>query len=120
MSVKINFSYYSEICGMTMYGKNFLELDEIIIDGLDDFMDGLEIDFEGAYHPDNVWVNSYTEISDSEVVQEFLSKKGKSSDDVDSSEFIAEHEEEIKSFISEFYEDYSYLGHADKGFHFLQ
>ncbi|MBF0777872.1 hypothetical protein [Streptococcus cuniculi] len=108
MSVTVTFDYYSELCRYTNLGRNLLDLPDRIIDALDDYFDGNAFDWNGYAHPDNVWVNSYSSLSDREVLidltglltrQEFtdLVEEGRLSD------FIGEHMYEIKEHLDSVY-----------------
>ncbi|MFS1664094.1 hypothetical protein [Streptococcus sp. zg-JUN1979] len=70
MTVTVQYSSYSDVCYGTHIGKNFLELPQKIIDALDDYFDGAEIDMSSGYgaNPDNVYVNSYYCLSNRDVL----------------------------------------------------
>ncbi|MEY8307374.1 hypothetical protein AAK913_12205 [Enterococcus faecium] len=71
--------------------------------------------------PDNLWVNSYMNLTESEVVEEFRNKYGivSEDDDIDVSEYINAHEDELNEFVEEFY-SCTLLGRANGEYHVLQ
>lgn len=121
MSVVVKVDYYSSLCDSFMYGKKFLDLPEKIVDAIDDYFDGQEIDFSGWANPDNVYINCYYTVDYKEAlvykakilsVQEF---EELSENDVLES-FIEEQYDEISDCLNE---DSVFLGVADKQFHFF-
>ncbi|RRD31499.1 hypothetical protein EII38_04545 [Streptococcus minor] len=123
MSVTVKVDYYSSLCDSFMYGKKFLDLPEKIVDAIDDYFDGQEIDFSGWANPDNVYINLYYVespktvlvdiigfMTDIEYEEHFLGNDGLE-------EFIELWMEKISERLNE---EVTFLGYADGEFHFFQ
>lgn len=69
MSVKATFAEYTDLCDGTAYGKNILDMPTVAIEALNELMDGAEVDMNGGdNHPDNVWVNGISCLTDEDMV----------------------------------------------------
>ncbi|MDV5987563.1 hypothetical protein KB575_00575 [Streptococcus canis] len=116
MAVTVKFDYYSEIFDSYMYGKKFLELPEEIIDAIDDYFDGQEIEAYGYGNPDDVYVNHYYYFTNKNVLLEFdlLSKDEIEhlieKDQID--DYVESHREEIEERIEDRAVLLGYAGHT--------
>lgn len=122
MSIKVIYSKFSDVCGNYAYGKKLLDEPEHIIARLDEYFDGVEFEEFGGCNPDNVYVNSFTEVDTQEALIDFagILNHGEYEQLVNEdrlSAYVEEHEEEIASRISE---SYTYLGHEGDSWYFLQ
>lgn len=71
MSIKVVYDNYSDVCKHYTFGKRFLDEPESIIDRLDEHFDGVEFgQFDGC-NPDNVYINSFTEVDTKEALIDF-------------------------------------------------
>lgn len=122
MSVKVVYDNFSDVCKNYVYGKTLLDLPEKVIAKLDENFDGVEFkEFEGC-NPDNVAINSFTEVETKEALIDFAKI-------IDHEEYeqlvneerlfayVEEHEEEIINRLSE---SYTYLGHEGDSWFLLQ
>lgn len=122
MSIKVIYDSYSDICGNYAYGKKFLDLPESVIERLDEYFDGVEFgQFDGC-NPDNVYVNSFTEVDTQEALIDFagILDHGEYEQLMNEdrlSAYVEEHEEEI---ISRLEDSYTFLCHVDDSWYFLQ
>lgn len=122
MSVTITFDYYSDICGSFMYGRDILELPERIVNAIDDYFDGMEIDSHGVYNPDNFYINRlYQSTLRETLVNElrFLNQ-AEFSELVETGEvekYVQEHFEYIADALNE---DYYFLGYAGNTFYTIR
>lgn len=122
MSIKVIYDSYSDVCKDYVYGKSFLDLPDKIIERLDEHFDGVEFEQFDGCNPDNVYINSFTEVDTQEALIDFAGI-------LDHGEFeqlmnedrlfayVEEHEEEIVSRIND---SYIYLGHDDDSWFLLQ
>lgn len=73
MSIKVTVNAYTDLCASYIYGKEFLDLPIQAQDALDDYFDGMELDFYDPYastwylNPDNLYVNYFNIIDPDEV-----------------------------------------------------
>ena len=122
MSIKVVYNKFSDVCEHYAYGKKFLDEPQKIIDRLDEHFDGVEFEQFDGCNPDNVYVNSFTEVDTQEVLIDFagILNHGEYEQLVNEdrlSVYVEEHEEEIVSRLSE---SYTYLGHEGNSWYFLQ
>lgn len=122
MSIKVIYDSYSDICGDYVYGKHFLELPEKIIERLDEHFDGAEFGKFDGCNPDNVYVNSFTEVDTQEALIDFagILDHGEYEQLMNEdrlSAYVEENEEEI---ISRLEDSYTFLGHVGDSWYLLQ
>lgn len=122
MSIKVIYDSYSDICEDYVYGKSFLDLPDKIIERLDEHFDGVEFEHFDGCNPDNVYINSFTEVDTQEALIDFAGI-------LDHGEFeqlmnedrlfayVEEHEEEI---INRIEDSYTFLGHEGDSWYLLQ
>ena len=122
MSIKVIYDSYSDVCGDYTYGKKFLDEPEIVIEKLNEHFDGVEFgQFDGC-NPDNVYVNSFTEVDTKEALIDFagILDHGEYEQLMNEdrlSAYVEEHEEEI---ISRLEDSYTFLGHVGDSWYLLQ
>ena len=122
MSIKVIYDSYSDVCKDYVYGKRFLEEPDIVIEKLDEHFDGVEFgQFDGC-NPDNVYINSFTEVDTKEALIDFagILDQGEYEQLMNEdrlSAYVEEHEEEI---ISRLEDSYTFLGHVGDSWYFLQ
>lgn len=122
MSIKVIYDSYSDICKDYVYGKRFLDEPEIVIERLNEHFDGVEFgQFDGC-NPDNVYINSFTEVDTKEALIDFagILDHGEYEQLVNEdrlSAYVEEHEEEI---ISRLEDSYTFLCHEGDSWYFLQ
>lgn len=122
MSIKVVYNKFSDVCEHYAYGKKFLDEPQKIIERLDEHFDGVEFgQFDGC-NPDNVYVNSFTEVDTQEALIDFagILNHGDYEQLVNEdrlSAYVEEHEEEIASRLGD---SYVFLGHEGDSWYFLQ
>lgn len=122
MSIKVIYDSYSDVCKDYVYGQRFLEEPEKVIERLDEYFDGVEFgQFDGC-NPDNVYINSFTEVDTQEALIDFagILDHGEYEQLVNEdrlSAYVEEHEEEI---ISRLEDSYTFLCHVGDSWYFLQ
>ena len=122
MSIKVIYDSYSDVCKDYVYGQRFLEEPEKVIERLDEHFDGVEFgQFDGC-NPDNVYINSFTEVDTQEALIDFAGvlDHGEYEQLVNEdrlSAYVEEHEEEI---ISRLEDSYTFLCHVGDSWYFLQ
>ena len=122
MSVKVVYDNFSDVCKNYVHGKTLLDLPEKVIAKLDESFDGVEFkEFEGC-NPDNVAINSFTEVDTKEALIDFagILDHGEYEQLVNEdrlSTYVEEREEEIINRLSE---SYTYLGHEEDSCFLLQ
>ena len=122
MSIKVIYDSYSDVCKDYAYGKKFLDEPEKVIERLDEHFDGVEFgQFDGC-NPDNVYINSFTEVDTQEALIDFAGvlDHGEYEQLVNEdrlSAYVEEHEEEI---ISRLEDSYTFLCHVGDSWYFLQ
>lgn len=122
MSIKVVYNKFSDVCKHYTFGKKLLDEPQKIIDRLDEHFDGVEFEqFDGS-NPDNVYVNSFTEVDTQEALIDFagILNHGEYEQLVNEdrlSAYVEEHEEEI---ISRLEESYTFLGHVGDSWYLLQ
>lgn len=122
MSIKVIYDSYSDVCKDYVYGKNFLDLPDKIIEKLDEHFDGVEFEQFDGCNPDNVYINSFTEVDTQETLIDFagILDHGEYEQLMNEdrlSAYVEEHEEEI---ISRLEDSYIFLGHEGDSWYFLQ
>ena len=122
MSIKVIYDSYSDVCKDYVYGKKFLDEPDIVIEKLDEHFDGVEFgQFDGC-NPDNVYVNSFTEVDTKEALIDFagILDHGEYEQLMNEdrlSAYVEEHEEEI---VSRLEDSYTFLCHEGDSWYFLQ
>lgn len=122
MSIKVIYDSYSDICKDYVYGKRFLDEPEIVIERLNDHFDGVEFgQFDGC-NPDNVYINSFTEVDTKEALIDFagILDYGEYEQLLNEdrlSAYVQENEEEI---VSRLEDSYTFLGHEGDSWYLLQ
>lgn len=122
MSIKVVYDKFSDVCKHYAFGKKLLDEPQKIIERLDEHFDGLEFGEFDRSNPDNVYVNSFTEVDTQEALIDFagILNHGEYEQLVNEDRLVAyveEHEEEI---VSRLEESYVFLGHEDGSWYFLQ
>ena len=122
MSIKVVYNKFSDVCEHYAYGKKFLDEPEIVIEKLNEHFDGVEFgQFDGC-NPDNVYVNSFTEVDTKEALIDYagILDHGEYEQLMNEdrlSAYVEEHEEEI---ISRLEDSYTFLCHEGDSWYFLQ
>lgn len=122
MSIKVVYNKFSDVCKHYAFGKKFLDEPEKVIERLDEHFDGVEFgQFDGC-NPDNVYINSFTEVDTQEALIDFAGvlDHGEYEQLVNEdrlSAYVEEHEEEI---ISRLEDSYTFLCHVGDSWYFLQ
>ena len=122
MSIKVIYDCYSDVCKDYVYGKRFLDEPDIVIEKLDEHFDGVEFgQFDGC-NPDNVYVNSFTEVDTQEALIDFagILDHGEYEQLMNEdrlSAYVEEHEDEI---VSRLEDSYTFLAHVGDSWYFLQ
>ena len=122
MSIKVIYDSYSDICKDYVYGKRFLDEPDIVIEKLDEYFDGVEFgQFDGC-NPDNVYINSFTEVDTQEALIDFagILDHGEYEQLMNEdrlSAYVEEHEDEI---VSRLEDSYTFLAHVGDSWYFLQ
>ena len=122
MSIKVIYDSYSDVCKDYVYGKRFLDEPDIIIEKLDEHFDGVEFGQYDGCNPDNVYINSFTEVDTKEALIDFagILDHGEYEQLMNEdrlSAYVEEHEEEI---ISRLEDSYTFLCHEGDSWYFLQ
>ena len=122
MSIKVIYDSYSDICKDYVYGKRFLDEPDIVIEKLNEHFDGVEFEQFDGCNPDNVYINSFTEVDTKEALIDFagILDHGEYEQLVNEdrlSAYVEEHEEEI---ISRLEDSYTFLCHEGDSWYFLQ
>ena len=122
MSIKVVYDSYSDVCKYYAYGKKFLDESEKVIERLNEYFDGVEFgQFDGC-NPDNVYINSFTEVDTKEALIDFAGildpgEYEQLMNEDRMSAYVEEHEEEI---ISRLEDSYTFLCHEGDSWYFLQ
>ena len=122
MSIKVIYDSYSDICKDYVYGKRFLDEPEKVIERLNRHFDGVEFGQFDGFNPDNVYVNSFTEVDTKEALIDYagILDHGEYEQLMNEdrlSAYVEEHEEEI---ISRLEDSYTFLCHEGDSWYFLQ
>ena len=122
MSIKVVYDKFSDVCEHYNFGKKLLDEPAKIIERLDEYFDGVEFGQFDGNNPDNVYVNSFTEVDTQEALIDFagILNHGEYEQLVNEdrlSAYVEEHEEEIASRLGD---SYVFLGHEGNSWYFLQ
>ena len=122
MSIKVIYDSYSDICKDYVYGKRFLEEPEIVIKNLNEHFDGVEFEQFDGCNPDNVYINSFTEVDTKEALIDFAAILDHEEYEQLINEdrlftYVEENEDEIVSRIED---SYTFLGHEGDSWYLLQ
>ena len=122
MSIKVIYDSYSDICKDYAYGKKFLDEPDTVIEKLNEHFDGVEFGQYDGCNPDNVYINSFTEVDTKEALIDFagILDHGEYEQLVNEerlSAYVEENEEEIVSRIED---SYTFLGHEGDSWYLLQ
>ena len=122
MSIKVIYDSYSDVCKDYVYGKKFLDEPDIVIEKLNDHFDGVEFGKFDGCNPDNVYINSFTEVDTKEALIDFAGfldygEYEQLMNEDRLSAYVEEHEEEIVSRIED---SYTFLGHEGDSWYLLQ
>ncbi len=122
MSIKVIYDSYSDICKDYVYGKRFLDEPEIVIKNLNEHFDGVEFEQFDGCNPDNVYINSFTEVDTKEALIDFAAILDHEEYDQLINEdrlftYVEENEDEI---VSRLEDSYIFLGHEGDSWYFLQ
>lgn len=122
MSIKVIYDSYSDVCKDYAYGKKFLDEPEKVIERLDEHFDGVEFGQLDGCNPDNVYINSFTEVDTQEALIDFAGVLDHEEyeqlvNEDRLSAYVEEHEEEI---ISRLEDSYTFLCHVGDSWYFLQ
>lgn len=122
MSIKVIYDSYSDVCKDYAYGKKFLDEPEKVIERLDEHFDGVEFgQFDGC-NPDNVYINSFTEVDTKEALIDFagILDHGEYEQLVNEDRLSAYVEENEDEIISRLEDSYTFLCHVGDSWYFLQ
>lgn len=122
MSIKVIYDSYSDICKDYVYGKRFLDEPEIVIKNLNENFDGVEFEQFDGCNPDNVYINSFTEVDTKEALIDFAAILDHEEYEQLINEdslftYVEENEDEI---VSRLEDSYIFLGHEGDSWYFLQ
>lgn len=102
---------YLEYAENTMYGKEFCDLPYQIKDAIEDYFDGLNLSENYDANPDNMWVNSFTEVDRYEAI--WLAY----GDRIDVEDVENYDEDEL---IEKLRDSYGFLGEVDGTYYLFQ
>lgn len=122
MSIKVIYDSYSDVCGDYAYGKRFLDEPEKVIEKINEHFDGVEFgQFDGC-NPDNVYINSFTEVDTQEALIDFagILDHGEYEQLVNEDRLSAYVEENEDEIISRLEDSYTFLCHVGDSWYFLQ
>ena len=122
MSIKVIYDSYSDICKDYVYGKRFLDEPDIVIEKLNEHFDGVEFEQFDGCNPDNVYINSFTEVDTKEALIDFAAILDHEEYEQLINEdrlftYVEENEDEI---VSRLEDSYIFLGHEGDSWYFLQ
>ena len=122
MSIKVIYDSYSDICKDYVYGKRFLDEPEIVIKNLNEHFDGVEFEQFDGCNPDNVYINSFTEVDTKEALIDFAAILDHEEYEQLINEdrlftYVEENEDEI---VSRLEDSYIFLGLEGDSWYFLQ
>ena len=122
MSIKVIYDSYSDVCKDYVYGKRFLDEPDIVIEKLDEHFDGVEFGQYDSCNPDNVYINSFTEVDTKEALIDFAGildpgEYEQLMNEDRMSAYVEEHEDET---ISRLEDSYTFLCHEGDSWYFLQ
>ena len=122
MSIKVIYDSYSDVCKDYVYGKKFLDEPDIVIEKLDEHFDGVEFgQFDGC-NPDNVYINSFTEVDTKEALIDFagILDYGEYEQLLNEDRLSAYVEENEDEIVSRLEDSYTFLAHVGDSWYFLQ
>lgn len=122
MSIKVIYDSYSDVCKDYVYGKRFLDEPDIVIERLNEHFDGVEFEQFDGCNPDNVYINSFTEVDTKEALIDFAAILDHEEYEQLINEdrlftYVEENEDEI---VSRLEDSYIFLGHEGDSWYFLQ
>lgn len=122
MSIKVIYDSYSDVCKDYAYGKRFLDEPEIVIERLNEHFDGVEFEQFDGCNPDNVYINSFTEVDTKEALIDFakILDHGEYEQLMNEdrlSDYVEENEDVI---VSRLEDSYTFLGHEGDSWYLLQ
>lgn len=122
MSIKVIYDSYSDVCKDYAYGKKFLDEPDIVIEKLNEHFDGVEFGQYDGCNPDNVYINSFTEVDTKEALIDFagILDHGEYEQLMNEdrlSDYVEENEDEI---VSRLEDSYTFLAHEGDSWYFLQ
>ena len=122
MSIKVIYDSYSDIFKDYVYGKRFLDEPEKVIEKLNEHFDGVEFEQFDGCNPDNVYINSFTEVDTKEALIDFAAILDHEEYEQLINEdrlftYVEENEDEI---VSRLEDSYIFLGHEGDSWYFLQ
>ena len=122
MSIKVIYDSYSDVCKDYVYGKRFLDEPDIVIKKLNEHFDGVEFgQFDGC-NPDNVYINSFTEVDTKEALIDFagILDHGEYEQLMNEDRLSAYVEENEDVIVSRLEDSYTFLGHEGDSWYLLQ
>ena len=122
MSIKVIYDSYSDVCKDYVYGKKFLDEPDIVIEKSDEHFDGVEFgQFDGC-NPDNVYINSFTEVDTKEALIDFagILDYGEYEQLLNEDRLSAYVEENEDEIVSRLEDSYTFLAHVGDSWYFLQ
>ena len=122
MSIKVIYDSYSDICKDYVYGKRFLDEPEIVIKNLNEHFDGVEFEQFDGCNPDNVYINSFTEVDTKEALIDFagILDHGEYEQLLNEDRLSAYVEENEDEIVSRLEDSYTFLGHIGDSWYLLQ
>lgn len=122
MSIKVIYDSYSDVCSDYVYGKSFLDLPDKIIERLDEHFDGVEFEQFDGCNPDNVYINSFTEVDTKEALIDFagILDHGEYEQLMNEDRLFAYVEENEDEIVSRIEDTCTFLGHEGDSWYLLQ
>ena len=122
MSIKVIYDSYSDVCKDYAYGKRFLDEPDIVIEKLNEHFDGVEFEQFDGCNPDNVYINSFTEVDTKEALIDFagILDHGEYEQLMNEDRLSAYVEENEDEIISRLEDSYTFLAHEGESWYFLQ
>lgn len=122
MSVKVVYDCYSDVCKNYAYGKRFLDEPESVIERLNEYFDGVEFGQFDDLNPDNVYINSFTEVDTKEALIDFagILDYGEYEQLMNEDRLSAYLEENKDEIVSRLEDSYTFLCHVGDSWYFLQ
>lgn len=122
MSIKVIYDSYSDVCKDYAYGKRFLDEPEIVIERLNEHFDGVEFEQFDGCNPDNVYINSFTEVDTKEALIDFakILDHGEYEQLMNEDRLSAYVEENEDVIVSRLEDSYTFLGYEGDSWYLLQ
>jgi hypothetical protein len=122
MSIKVIYDSYSDVCKDYAYGKKFLDEPDIVIEKLNEHFDGVEFGQYDGCNPDNVYINSFTEVDTKEALIDFagILDHGEYEQLMNEDRLSAYVEENEDEIVSRLEDSYTFLAHEGESWYFLQ